>query len=98
MKTYKEVMDLLGDREFTIGLDDGNLLTARCWTDDPEVMSWPASFDVSASWGDGRIGQYDNLKGELDIPIMRLADEIEKAMPGIRLYYDPADQELQQEV
>ncbi|MBQ5795523.1 MAG: hypothetical protein IIW14_05970 [Kiritimatiellae bacterium] len=90
--TFKEVIDLIGNREFAIELDGGKTLTAYCWTDDPEVLEWPATFDVVASWrDDGSIGMYDNLKGELDIPIMRLADEIGKAVPGIKLLYSDPD-------
>ena len=96
MKTYKEVIELIGNREFAVDLDDGNKLTASCWTDDPEVLGWPAAFDVSASWGDGSIGNYDNLKGELDIPLMRLADEIEKAIPGLSLVYNALNGQLEQ--
>lgn len=89
MKTFREVIELLGERQFVWDFGDGSMLRASCWTDDPAVLDSPAAFDVRASWG--RIGRFDNLRGELDRPLMHLAHDIEQAVPGIVLSYDPAD-------
>ena len=92
MKTFREVLAEIGDEnEFRVDLEDGAYITASCCTDDPEVMDWPATFDVVASWSvDGQVGRYDNLHGELEPYIESIIDMISDNLGG-RWHYDAAD-------
>lgn len=94
--TFRQVIEKLGGvRTFTQEMSNGQSLEAFCWTDDPEMLDMPATFDIRGSWGE--IGRYDNLNGELDIDIMCLADKIRAAIPEIgQLVYNPPDGLLEQ--
>lgn len=52
MKTFRQIIEANHGEPLEISTieESGLKVTASCWTDDPEVMDWPASFDVSADW------------------------------------------------
>lgn len=92
--TFKEVIEKIGEREFRVELDNGQWLAVSCWTDDEEVLAWPATFSVSTSWGE--IGQYDNLHGELDAALYGLIKQLEMALPGTTWRYDAPNASMEQ--
>jgi len=93
-KTFREVIEACGeDFEPTVTLDDGSTISAACWTDDEEVLAWPARFDVATSLDRGNgtaIGRYDNLHGELDGALNILCKQIGDKVGG-EWFYSPAD-------
>lgn len=92
--TFREVIAKLGnENKFTVELPDGGTIEAYCWTDDPEVLEWPATFSVAPSWGEMGAA---NRKGELDVYLWTLCEKIEAALPGTKWGYAPADESIVQ--
>jgi len=80
MRTYKEIMAISTDA-LSVELGNGLKIEASCYTDDPEVLEWPAEFSIRPNWND-EIGMFDNHHGELDSSLMELADKISAVYGG----------------